>query len=186
MKREYVYIGTLLLLPIYYFTFFSWVYETKEVNQNRSTEQVFYRQLKDQLSDFYSPQFAYIRNYNTTEHQNSQYCRLNIYYPLSKLPHVIPSGYYSAYCLSIFDLPSNTEPRFDERKMSEFWNYVQDYQIKKSNLTISEFALNFIRDKKINFVIVEKYAITPKYITDNSILLNQYDGNRIYKMITHL
>jgi hypothetical protein len=184
LKTKFVYFALLVLIPIYYFTFFSWVYETKEAIGSTKNELLFYSQLKYQLRDFSSPNFAYIRNYRTNEHENSQYCRLNIYYPLSKLPHVIPSGYYSAYCLSIFDLPENTEPRFDERRLSEFWNYVQKSRFKSSKIKFSDYALNFIRDKEIKFVIVEKNALTPKYLNDNSILLNQYDGNRIYKMIT--
>ena len=47
---------------------------------------------------------------------------------------------------------------------------------------MDDCALNFIKEKGIEYVIVEKYAKTPEFLTLNSTLLFEYDGNKIFKM----
>ena len=102
--------------------------------------------------------------------------------PLNKLSFILPTGYYAPYCLSAFEIPNGTKPFFDERQKSIFIKFVQLKRKNQPLISINKCAIEFIKEKKIKYVIIEKNAITPKYLYSYAKLLNQYDGYIIFKM----
>jgi hypothetical protein len=185
-ERKVLLIGIFFLL-VYSVMFFykglSSFYPIGENNQNEK-ECKFYAEIKNEIFAQNNPQFAYYRNYEIAEHHNSQYTRLMMILPLSKMPHVLYSGYYAPYCLSVFDIPQNIDSRFDEREKSDFWKFVHAKRKMNPTVSLDDCALNFIKIKDIKYIILEKYANVPNYLLSNAFLLNEYDGNRIYKINT--
>jgi len=179
IKNKFTYLLSIVLLTIYSTTFFSWVYQKENIiYSNKELDN--YKRLQTEFNKNTFNTFAYFRNYSIKKNANNQNTRLYIYPPLQKLSHIIPTGIYNPVCLSVFDIPNNTEPRFDERKISDFW--INSSALLKEGKHMSECFMKYIVDKKINYIIVEETAILPDTILNHSHLFCEIDGNKIFKI----
>ena len=153
-----------------------------KVSDSYHNETEFYSKLKPELQFVRNNGFAYYRNYEIPEHRNSQYDRLMTMLPFNKIAHILSNGYYAPYCLSIFDIPADTDPIFDERTKSDFWKYTQLKRKTQPMITLGDCTLSFISEKNIKYVVVESQAKLPEYLTEYSKLVGELNGDRIYKV----
>ena len=103
--------------------------------------------------------------------------------PFSELIHL--NGYYTPYCISILDIPENAFTQikqnrgvsFDFRHFSSFGIFVNDQKRNTSFTNLDQSKIDFIKRKKIGYIIIETGAPIPKsfdpYI-DKKIISEDY------------
>lgn len=182
IKKTYPVVIFILGLYLFLFTYKGLPLPYPEVLNGQQDEMEFYTKLKPELHLITNNGFAYFRNYEIPEHRNSQYDRLMTVLPLNKIAYIVSNGYYAPYCLSVFDIPNDTDPIFDERTKSDFWKYTQLKRKEQPLITLEDCTLLFIREKCIKYLIVESKAQLPKYLIGRSNMLGELKGDRIYKV----
>lgn len=171
-----VWIVSITLLIINSFVLSTDIY----VKSNTTKPEIeFYKQLQNQFKQNHPTNFGYIRNYELEQNINSPYSRIRMILPLKKLALILPDGYYVPYCLSVFEIPENTVPKFDERKDAYLWKFVDNEKLSGEFKTTEIAITDFIKEKKINYIVVEKQALTPNYLSQ-ARLIQEFDGNRVY------
>lgn len=104
-----------------------------------------------------------------------------MFYPMDKMPHLVDNGYYAPYCLSALDIPDDLEPRWNEKKRSQLYKYIEQMKMDGSYINEDEAILSFIDNKNIRFIVVESGCKLPRYLEGNVVLI--YDGDdKMYKM----
>lgn len=171
-----VWIVSITLLIINSFVFSTDIYVKSDTTK---PEIEFYKQLQNQFKQNQPTNFGYIRNYELEQNINSPYTRIRMILPLKKLALILPDGYYAPYCLSVFEIPESTVLKFDERKDAYLWKYVDNKKLSDEFKTTEVAITDFIKDKRINYIVVEKNALTPQYLC-NAKLIQEFDGNRVY------
>ena len=139
----------------------------------------FYKQVQSRFKQNKPINFGYIRNYELEQNINSPYTRIRMIFPLKKLALILPDGYYAPYCLSVFEIPENTVPKFDERKDAYLWKFAEKKKLSGEFKTTEITITNFIKEKNINYIVVEKQALTPNYLS-KAKLIKDFDGTKVY------
>lgn len=171
-----VWIASITLLIINSFVLSTDIYVKSDTTK---AEIEFYKQVQSQFKQNKPINFGYIRNYEFEQNINSPYTRIRMILPLKKFALILPDGYYAPYCLSVFEIPDNTVPKFDERKDAYLWKFAEKKKLSGEFKTIEIAITDFIKDKEINYIVVEKNALTPKYLSEAK-LIEEFDGNRVY------
>ena len=142
-------------------------------------EQEQYRIIKDHISSHPVLATGYVRNYNVPENKNTHKSRHDLVFPMVKLAHVIPDGYYRPYCLSVFDVPEDLDPLWNDSQESNLFQFSRKYE---ASLETDEIISKFVRAYGINYIVVEKDAELPACFDDNSQLVAAFDGDRLYEI----
>lgn len=150
-------------------------------NRTNKAEVIFYDRLKTEFKKKEKINFGYFRNYNIAENQFGQHRRLRQVLPLNKIQHVVSDGYYAPYTLSVFDIPNNINPLYDERRQSELWKYVEQIKNEGKKIERDESIKEFIHLHKIEYIIIERNANIPDYLLSEKIIA-EYEGNKIIKL----
>ena len=119
---------------------------------------------------------GYIRNYDIPENKNTHKSRHDLFYPMTKLTHIMPQGYYRPYCLSVFDLPEDLDPLWNDSQASDLYQYAIH---QEEGMSQEQVLLNFIQDKQINYIVVEKDATLPEFLESHSTLVAECNGDRL-------
>lgn len=153
------------------------------VSQTNKSEYNTYFALKNRLGNEKDVKFGYFRNYSIEENHNTQRTRYNMFFPLDKMPHIIKSGYYYPFCLSVFDLPEDILPMWNNMKSSEFFKFTETQKNKGVFQSNVKSMCDFINYVGINYIIVEDKAIIPNELNDKLTYIVSYDKTTIYKVI---
>lgn len=127
-------------------------------------------------------QFGYIRNYSLEENFNTQKTRIDMFFPLDKLVHVIPNGYYHPYCLSVLDRPMDIQSKWDDSEKSALYQYrerlIQEGEYESDEMCV----LNFVKDYKIDYLVVEYGAELLSVLNGSKLVLRGRDGSALYRV----
>lgn len=125
--------------------------------------------------------FGSFCNYETC---NIDGMRWTISYPLSGYLHLLlPDGYYFPKCLSVLDIPEDIDAKFNEKKSSELYKYIEN-QKKCGNYSNDGSSIcDYAVDNKINYIVVVKGAKVPTEISQRLQFVAEYDGCEVYKFI---
>ena len=143
-------------------------------------EQTQYRIIKNHMSSHPVQSMGYVRNYNVPENKNTHKSRHDLIYPMDKLVHVIPDGYYRPYCLSVFDLPEDLAPLWNDSQESALYQFALKHDTSKDTMKLIKA---FVQAKGINYIVVEKDAEIPRCLSDESKLVAEFDGDRLYEIL---
>lgn len=124
---------------------------------------------------------GYYRNYRLEENFNTHKSRIRMFYPMDKMPHLVDNGYYAPYCLSALDIPDDLEPRWNEKKESELFKYMEQMKKNGSYTDDVKTILSFIKNRDIRYIVVENGCELPYYLEDDVVTI--YDGSdKVYKV----
>lgn len=123
--------------------------------------------------------FGYFNNYNSC---NIDGLRWTISYPMSGYMHLLlPDGYYFPDCLSAMDIPEDVNPKFNEKKSSELYKFIEEQKQCGGYINDGMSISDFIISKKINYIIVVKGAQVPLEIKERMKFIAEFDNNEVYK-----
>ena len=142
-------------------------------NTNINKKEIFFYKIIAKSIDSQS-KIGFIRN---NEIKNEY--REDFNNPLNKLVHCTKTGnfdYFWIFPIDSINVPI-LDPLNDGRKESQLYLYCT-----KKNLDFTEFnTLQFIINKKIQYIIVEREASLPAYLKPYCSLKTEYDHNLFYK-----
>lgn len=173
---------SIILAVFYYQIFFSWIYYVNPQKLNSNKEIQFYKKIELLLEKNKNSKIGYFRNFNIARNKNSQYCRLYIYSPLTKMPHFISTGYYAPISLSILDLPECTDKKFDERRKSGLWRFYDEKIKSNASIKKEDVVASYIVKNDIKILIVEKDAVLPSNLIDNTKFVDSFDQVKVYML----
>ena len=123
-------------------------------------------------------EIGYFRNYTLPENHNTAKTAFDLFFPMDRLVHVLPI--YHPYCLSAYDMPEDMDPKWVDIMETELWQY--GYKQKQHNPVISEEEIisEFITQVGINYIIVEKGARLPNFLSSRFLPVYEWDTNILY------
>ena len=182
INKTYIYITIPLLTILYSLHVVAHVNDNLNIVKGEISieEQEQYRIIKDHISSHPVLATGYVRNYNVPENKNTHKSRHDLIFPMDKMVHVIPDGYYRPHCLSVFDLPEDLDPLWNDSQTSELYQFaLKQGTTEDNNLLIQDFVYAM----GINYIVVEKEAELPASLINNSQLIAAFNGDRLYEII---
>ena len=169
----YIYICVVIFYPFYYFYKNpSPIYCYNQVENEK--EQEFYSILLQKIN-FDDARFGYFRNYQLPKNHNTQRTRYCVILPIDKLSHFMNRGYYS-YCLSVLDMPNDILPMWSDYKSSQLYKFAKECGMENKN----DIILGFMKDRNINYIIIEENVDVPPYLAEYSTLVAEYAGEKVF------
>lgn len=181
VNKTYLYISIPLFLVLFSMHVVMHVNDNLNITKGEISieEQEQYRIIKDHISSHPVCAMGYVRNYNVLENKNSHKSRHDLVFPMVKLAHVIPDGYYRPYCLSVFDLPEDLDPLWNDSQESNLFQFARKYD---ASYGTDKIIYEFVRVNGINYIVVEKNAELPACFLNDAQLIAAYNGDRLYEI----
>lgn len=139
-------------------------------------DHIYLSNIESEVNKIPKANFAYFRNYKD---KHPMELKPFLFVPDNRIIHF--KNDYVPISMSVLNMPENADFRYGNKSDFAFYNY---YMSNQQNL-LDSIYLNFVRDKNIRFVIVEKDAVLPA-IFDNYIQYsseNKINGNTFYTII---
>lgn len=144
-----------------------------------SEEREAYLSLQSIFEEHPAKEFGYFRNYTLPENHNTAKTEYDLYFPMDRMVHLLPNG-YCPYCLSVYDLPDDINPIWNNMEKSELWQFGEKWKEQYATVGQDEMISSFIEDKNINYIIVEKGASLPQYLSSSFKQVIEWDCNKVY------
>lgn len=124
-------------------------------------------------------QMGYFRDYTLPENRNSPKTQYDLFFPMDRLVHILPKDYHP-YCLSVYDMPEDMDTRWVDVTESELWQYGAKVRAEQPDFSNDMIITEFITQTDINYIIVEKGAQLPEYLTSHFQPVYEWDTNILY------
>jgi hypothetical protein len=145
----------------------------------RPDEKETYLSLKSIFDENPAKELGYFRNYTLPENHNNPKTEYDLYFPMDRMVHILPKGYHP-YCLSVYDIPSDIDPGWNNMAESELRQYGVKQIEENSEYPTSLIIDSFIDQRSINYIIVEKGAALPEFLADKFEKVFEWDDNVLY------
>lgn len=186
-KRYSVSVDCLLSgLLIFYLCSFTWLIKNDETNflyrSFDEREVAVYSALLRQVEATPILASGYFRNYSLPENHNTYKMRydLSIFCNFCNSYILTQDGYVHPYCLSAFEIPDDGDKLYWDKDKSDLVRY-KAKQIYNNVYSNDEQCLSqFILDKSINYIFVEKGAQLPDFLQTDFHKVLDYNEDEVY------